>query len=271
MATESRAARRPYRTGDGALDAKIAELVEASAISNDRDLLTEMLSSCFRVARDRADRGEMKMGNAALKEFAYAFKVFKAYRGIRKVSMFGSSRSGPEDRDYACARDFAKAMAERGWMVITGAGPGVMEAGHEGAGAERSFGAAIRLPMEVEPNVVIEGDPKLINLKYLFNRKVTFLKESHAFALFPGGFGITDSSEAAVAEIEGFYRNYPSQRFVDGTLVLRLQRLPDGAALARLSAEFADILRSGAMRPIAPAEAEVAEGGFPGPPRPAAR
>src|SRR3970282_1927673 len=150
--------RRRYRTGDEALDAKIAELVEASAIGNDSDLLTEMLTSCFRVARDRADRGEVKRVNAALKEFAYAFKVFKAYRGVRKVSIFGSSRSSPEDPNYDCARSFAKAMAERGWMVITGAGRGVMEAGHEGAGAERSFGAAIRLPMEVEPNVVIEGD-----------------------------------------------------------------------------------------------------------------
>src|SRR3970040_527147 len=110
MATESRAARRPYRTGDGALDAKIAELVEASAIGNDRDLLTEMLSSCFRVSRDRADRGEMKLVNAALKEFAYAFKVFKAYRGIRKVSIFGSSRSSPQDTNYDCARSCSRSM-----------------------------------------------------------------------------------------------------------------------------------------------------------------
>src|SRR3990167_10207071 len=139
MAIEPKPPRRRYRTGDEALDTKIAELVEASGIESDSDLLTEMLSSCFRVARDRADRGEMKMVNAALKEFAYAFKVFKAYRGIRKVSMFGSSRSGPEDPDYACARAFAKAMAERGWMVITGAGPGVMEAGPEGRGAESGF------------------------------------------------------------------------------------------------------------------------------------
>jgi hypothetical protein len=326
MAIEPKPARRRYRTGDESLDAKIAELVEASGTPNDADLLTEMLTSCFRVARDRADRGEMKMVNAALKEFAYAFKVFKAYRGVHKVSIFGSSRSQTDEPNYDCARQFARAMAERGWMVITGAGPGVMEAGHEGAGAERSFGAAIRLPMEVEPNVVIEGDPKLINFKYFFTRKVTFLKESHAFALFPGGFGtldetfelltlmqtgksdlhpvvllesegehyweewarfverhlaghglisredmdlvyITDSIEAAVAEIEGFYRNYHSQRFVDGTLVLRLQRLPDEAALARLSAEFADILRSGAMRSIAPSEAEVVEGDFPDLPR----
>src|SRR3990170_4417506 len=136
----------------------------------------------------------MKMVNAALKEFAYAFKVFKAYRGVRKVSIFGSSRSQTDEPNYDCARQFARAMAERGWMVITGAGPGVMEAGHEGAGAERSFGAAIRLPMESEPNLFIEGDPKLINFKYFFTRKVTFLKESDAFALLPGGFGTLDET-----------------------------------------------------------------------------
>src|SRR3990172_3642565 len=133
MAIEPKPTRRRYRTGDEALDAKIAELVEASGTPNDADLLTEMLTSCFRVARDRADRGEMKMVNAALKEFAYAFKVFKAYRGIRKVSMFGSSRSGPEDPDYACARALPKAMAGRGGVGGTGARPG--GGGGDGGGA----------------------------------------------------------------------------------------------------------------------------------------
>lgn len=318
--------RRRYRTGDEELDAKIAELVEASGITEDTDLLTEMLTSCFRVARDRSDRGEMKLVNASLKEFAYAFKVFKQYRDVRKVSIFGSSRSKPSDPDYECARRFARAMAERGWMVITGAGPGIMEAGHQGAGAEHSFGAAIRLPMEVEPNVIIEGDPKLINFKYFFTRKVTFLKESHAFALFPGGFGtldetfelltlmqtgksdlhpvvflearggsywkdwmrflderllrpglispddadlvhVTDDIESAVDEIERFYRNYHSQRIVDGTLVFRLHRLPDEGALKRLSAEFADILAGDGLRPVGPSEAELAEGDYPELPR----
>src|SRR3989304_1550019 len=236
MAIEPKPARRRYRTGDEALDAKIAELVEASGTANDSDLLTEMLTSCFRVARDRADRGEMKLVNAALKEFAYAFKVFKQYRGVRKVSIFGSSRSSPQDPNYDCARSFAKAMAERGWMVITGAGPGVREAGHEGAGAERSFGAAIRLPMEVEPNVVIEGDPKLINFKYFFTRKVTFLKESDAFALFPGGFGTLDEAfelltlmqtgksdlhPVVLLEAEGEHYWADWRRFVDEHLLAR--------------------------------------------------
>jgi hypothetical protein len=318
--------RRRYSSGDKGLDAKIAALVKATGVSNDKDLLTEMLASCFRVARDHSHRGEMKLVNAALKEFAYAFKVFGKYQGIRKVSIFGSSRSAPEDPDYEYARRFAATMAERGWMVITGAGPGIMEAGHEGAGAERSFGANIRLPMEAEPNVVIEGDPKLINFKYFFTRKVTFLKESDAFALFPGGFGSMDetfelltlmqtgksdlhpvvlleaeggrywdgwrrfiderlirpgyispedldlvhiarSLKSAVAEIEGFYRNYHSQRYVDGLLALRLHRLPDEPSLARLSEEFADILRSGTLRAVEASQEEISESDFPEMPR----
>src|SRR3990172_2299968 len=194
MVDELEVGRRRYRTGDESLDAKIAELVESVGLAEDGELLWEMITSCVRLSRDRSDRGEMKLVNAALKEFAYAFKVFKGYRNVRKVSIFGSSRSTLDDPNYECARRFAAAMAQRGWMVITGAGPGIMEAGHQGAGAEHSFGANIRLPLENEPNTVIEGDPKLINFKYFFTRKVTFLKESDAFALFPGGFGTLDEA-----------------------------------------------------------------------------
>jgi uncharacterized protein (TIGR00730 family) len=136
----------------------------------------------------------MKLVNAALKEFVYSFRVFKEYRGYRKVSIFGSARSTGDDPNYDHTRRFAKAIAERGWMVITGAGPGIMAAGHEGAGAELSFGAAIRLPMESEANEFIEGNPKLINFKYFFTRKVTFLKESDAFVMLPGGFGTLDEA-----------------------------------------------------------------------------
>ncbi len=172
----------------------IAELVVKSGLDADSDLVREMLTTCFRLARDRSDRGEMKLVNAALKEFAYSFKVFRGYRSYRKVSIFGSARTTADDPVYDVTRRFAAAMAEQNWMVITGAGPGIMAAGHEGAGADRSFGAAIRLPMESEPNLFIEGDAKLINFKYFFTRKVTFLKESDAFALFPGGFGTLDEA-----------------------------------------------------------------------------
>jgi hypothetical protein len=153
-----------------------------------------MLTTCVRLIRDAADRGEVKLVNAALKEFAYSFKVFRAYRGHRKLSIFGSARTTAEEPVYEYTRQFAAAMAEQGWMVITGAGPGIMAAGHEGAGAERSFGASIRLPMESEPNIFIVGNTKLINYRYFFTRKVTFLKESDAFALLPGGFGTLDEA-----------------------------------------------------------------------------
>src|SRR5438128_5938588 len=184
--------RRHYSTGDEALDARIAELVAVAGRTNDSDLLEEMIKTCFRLDRDRSDRGEMKLVNAALKEFAYAFKVFKGYKSYRKVGIFGSARTVPQDPAYEVARHFAAAMAAKNWMVITGAGPGIMAAGHEGAGAERSFGAAIRLPMETEPNLFSEGDGRLNHVKYFFTRKVTFLKESDAFALLPGGFGTLD-------------------------------------------------------------------------------
>src|SRR5437899_995611 len=186
--------RRTSSQGDEALDARIAELVAVAGRTNDSDLLQEMIKTCFRLDRDRSDRGEMKLVNAALKEFAYAFKVFKGYKSYRKVGIFGSARTVPQDPAYEVARHFAAAMAAKNWIVITGAGPGIMAAGHEGAGAERSFGAAIRLPMESEPNLFIEDDAKLINVKYFFTRKVTFLKESDAFALLPG--------EASAREID---------------------------------------------------------------------
>jgi uncharacterized protein (TIGR00730 family) len=186
--------RRRYRTGNETLDARIEALIAESGLTADADLLTEMITSCFRLAGTRADRGEMKLVNAALKEFVYSFRVFKEYRGYRKVSIFGSARSTGEDPNYDHTRRFAKAIAERGWMVITGAGPGIMAAGHEGAGARQSFGAAIRLPMESEANEFIEGNPKLINFKYFFTRKVTFLKESDAFVMLPGGFGTLDEA-----------------------------------------------------------------------------
>ncbi len=185
--------RRPYRTGDETLDGRIAALV-AEVGPGDSDLLRQMITACFRLARDGADRGEMKLVNAALKELSYAFKVFRSYKSYRKVSIFGSARTTADDPAYDVTRRFAAAIAARNWMVITGAGPGIMAAGHEGAGAEHSFGAAIRLPLESEPNLFIEGDPKLINFKYFFTRKVTFIKESDAFVLLPGGFGTLDEA-----------------------------------------------------------------------------
>jgi uncharacterized protein (TIGR00730 family) len=192
MAAASRLPR--YRTGSDDLDATIAELVEAAGVHRDHDLVFEMIVSAVRMGREAADRGDLKLMNAALKEMRYSFLVFEPYANIPKVSIFGSARTRQDDPDYLMARDFGRAMAEQEWMVITGAGPGIMEAGIEGAGAENAFGVNIVLPFESEAAPVIAGDPKLINYRYFFTRKLTFMKESKAFALLPGGFGTMDEA-----------------------------------------------------------------------------
>ena len=187
--------RRRYSTGVEELDRLIAGLVAESGLTErDGALITEIVTSALLLGRDAASREDLKIVNAALKEMRYAFKVFAPYRDVKKVSVFGSSRSQPGDPDYEQAREFGKAIAEHGWMVVTGAGPGSMEAANEGAGAAKSFGVNIRLPFEAEPNPVIAEDPKLINFKYFFTRKLMFIKEASAFVLLPGGFGTMDEA-----------------------------------------------------------------------------
>jgi uncharacterized protein (TIGR00730 family) len=183
-----------YRTGNEQLDALIGDLVDAAGVHRDRDLVFEMIVSAVRMGREAADRGDLKLVNAALKELRYSFFVFEPYHDIPKVSIFGSARTKRDDPEYEMARAFGAAMAEQDWMVITGAGPGIMEAGIEGAGPERAFGVNIVLPFESEAAPIIAGDPKLINYRYFFTRKLMFMKESQAFALLPGGFGTMDEA-----------------------------------------------------------------------------
>jgi len=142
--------------------------------------------------RDHANRGDVKLLSTALKELRYAFKVFAPYRHRRKVTIFGSARLGADHPAYQQAVAFGRRMAEAGFMVITGAASGIMEAGHVGAGRESSIGVNILLPFEQDANAVIAGDQKLMHLKYFFTRKLLFVKESDAVALFPGGFGTLD-------------------------------------------------------------------------------
>ncbi|MEJ5254898.1 MAG: LOG family protein [Acidimicrobiales bacterium] len=188
------ARRARYRTGDAALDARIAELIDEAGITRNDDLVFEMLVSALRIGRESANRGNLKLVSAALKELRYSFLVFEPYAAIPKVSIFGSARIRRDDPAYRVAMQFGREMADSGWMVITGAGPGIMEAGVEGAGADRAFGVNILLPFESEPTPLLAGDPKLINYRYFFTRKLTFMKESKAFALLPGGFGTMDEA-----------------------------------------------------------------------------
>lgn len=190
---------RNYVIGHPELDARIDELVRLAAAAHpehdhEGDLIREMIVTSLKLLRDDTARGDVKLMNAALKEMRYSFLVFSRYRDVPKVTLFGSARVPPHDPNYRLAADLANAMVDRhGWMVITGAGPGIMEAGNLGAGSDFSFGVNIRLPFEAEANPYVH-ESRLINFKYFFTRKLIFVKESDAFVLFPGGFGTQDET-----------------------------------------------------------------------------
>lgn len=157
-----------------------------------------MIETALRVLRDVEHRGDVRVIQTALRELRYAFKVFAPYAGRRKVTIFGSARTDSGRAEYRQAVEFGRQMAAAGFMVITGAGGGIMHAGHEGAGPDMSFGVNIRLPWEQSANPVIERDRKLITFKYFFTRKLTFIRHSDAIALFPGGFGTLDEGYEAL-------------------------------------------------------------------------
>jgi uncharacterized protein (TIGR00730 family) len=183
-----------YRTGDPDLDQRLADLIAELGDIHDSDLVFELMVSAVRLARERVSRGDLKMANAALKEMRYGFTVFEPYRSARKAAIFGSARTKRDDPLYEQTVALARELAEVDWMVITGAGPGIMEAGIEGAGAANSFGVSILLPFEAATTQFLADDPKLVNFRYFFTRKVTFVKEAHAFVLLPGGFGTLDEA-----------------------------------------------------------------------------
>lgn len=154
--------------------------------------LDEMRETIAKLDRDNTVPGDLRILSRALKELRYAFKVFTPYRRMRKVTVFGSARLKPESPSYQQAIEFGREMAQAGWYVVTGAGGGIMEAAHVGAGRGMSMGLNIILPFEQEANKVISDDKKLVNLKYFFTRKLMFVKEVHAIAMFPGGYGTLD-------------------------------------------------------------------------------
>ncbi len=305
MASSSR---RPYQLRKSELNEHIdALLTDAKRDGTDPEqleLARQILVTGVHLLRDDTSHAEMKLVNSALKELRHAFRVFKPYRERRKVAVFGSARTDPEHSDWKGANLFAEKIVRAGWMVITGAGDGVMGAAQGGAGRASSFGVNIRLPFEQEANETIAGDPKLINFRYFFTRKVVFVKEAHAIVLFPGGFGthdegfealtliqtgksemvpvvfvdtegghywhdwleyvkthladrgligpddlnlfrVTNSVEEAVEEVESFYSNYHSSRYVGGKLILRLHVAPTDAQLAQLNEDFSSLLSSG--------------------------
>jgi uncharacterized protein (TIGR00730 family) len=308
---------RGYDLGNPELDQLITDLVAKGSDNANADLIGEMIVTALKLHRDAPDRGELKLINTALKEMRYSNLVFSRHEEP-KVTVFGSARLPESDPNYQLAMRFSAIMAERNWGVVTGAGPGIMEAGNRGAGMDASYGVNIRLPFEANANAYVSPGTT-VNFKYFFTRKLGFVKESHAFALFPGGFGTLDETfelltliqtgksdlhpivlieeegtgywepliafmkevlvakgligiddltlftfttdpEVAAEELCRFYANFHSQRYVAGTLVLRLHRVPDADMLARLNAEYADILVDGSIEPIEPTPDEIADG-----------
>jgi uncharacterized protein (TIGR00730 family) len=212
--------RRRYELADPPLEAALEQLLAdyevRFAASESPESVRQLLVTALRFVSDRASRADLKLVSNALKELRHAFRVFAPYHGVRKLVVFGSARTPAGAPEWLQAERFAAGMAERGWMVITGAGPGIMAAAQGGAGREASFGVNIRLPFEQQPNPTIAGDAKLINFRYFFTRKLVFVKEAHAIVLFPGGFGTHDEGFEALTLIQTGRSEIVPVVFVDG-------------------------------------------------------
>ena len=183
------------RATEPAVDDAIGALLDALAPPRFRDQFQEILVTVADLAHGPASRLDVKIANAALREMVQAFEVFAPFRDAPKMTMFGSARTSPEDPVYGQARDLARRMASEGWLVVTGAGPGIMAAGFEGAGKEHSLGVNIRLPFEQSANALLGDDPtRLVEMRYFFTRKLMLMKESAGFVCLPGGFGTLDEA-----------------------------------------------------------------------------
>ncbi len=195
---DSQGERTSLRPGESGGPFNLAQEDAAKTAAEERQpvsleqLVQQIKDTADKFLRDHTSRGDVKLVSTALKELRYALKVFAPYRNTRKLTIFGSARTQRDEPAYKHAVEFARRMAAEGYMVVTGAASGIMEAGHLGAGVEKSLGVNILLPFEQAANAIIAGDGKLVHLKYFFTRKLMFVKEADAVALFPGGFGTQD-------------------------------------------------------------------------------
>jgi len=186
-------ARRQWSV-DPPFDARVRQLVRDWDASESPELIEEMIVTALKIARDHMSVADLKLINRSIKEMRNAAKVFAPFQELRKVAIFGSARTPTDSPVYEVAKDFARQIVAHDFMVVTGGGDGIMGAAQRGAGRAHSFGLNIRLPWEQRANEIIEGDAKLITLNYFFTRKLNFVKEADAFALFPGGFGTLDET-----------------------------------------------------------------------------
>ncbi len=300
------------------LQKEISELVSEFGAIHNTDYVMQLISTSLGLGVDNTSTLDLKIASSALKEMREAFAMFQPFIQRRKVTIFGSARTKKDDPLYSHTLNVAKSLADLGWMVVTGAGPGIMEAGMEGAGRERSIGVSIRLPFESEANTIIAGDEKYVSMRYFFTRKLMLVKESQAFLCLPGGFGtldetfelltltqtgkgvpvpivlldlpgdrfwhsiddmirnqllvrglvspedlalyrVCDSIEDATSEIQGFYRNYHSVRYIGKHLIMRLNTEPSEHLINVLNDKFGSLCRTGGFEVVPPHSAEKTE------------
>lgn len=194
--------RNKYEVGEEVIDLLIDQLTGHCACGETEKLVHEIITTIVKLGRESKDQGDLKLVNNALKELRYAFKIFSPYRDVKKVIIFGSARSPKTSAEYKMAEEFAKKITAKGDMIVTGGGGGVMEAGNKGSRPGKEFALNIRLPFEQKPNPYINEKEKIINFKYFFTRKLTFIKETDATALFPGGFGTNDEGFEAITLVQ---------------------------------------------------------------------
>ncbi len=227
-----------FGRSNGPLDAAIDQLMDMAGDILTQDLVREMIIAALKAGQEeRKNKADLKLMNSTLKEMRFTSKIFGPYKNVRKITVFGSARTGPDEAVYKMAHLLGRKIAESGQMVITGGGPGIMQAVNEGAGPKNSFGVNIRLPFEQKPNPVLEGNPRLIVYKYFFNRKVAFIKEANAVVLFPGGFGTLDEAMETLTLVQTGKRD---------PLPLILADVPGGTYWTRCMRFFKDkLLREG--------------------------
>lgn len=307
------------RSRDSELEATIEELLNEAGIHEHRGLIRRIISTGIGLGQDDTTRLNLKISAAALEEMRAAYRLFAPFSDAPKVTIFGSARIQDHDPLWVEAEQVSRRLAERGWMVVTGAGPGIMEAAATGAGPEHSIGISIRLPFEQIPAHLHASGDRLVSMKYFFTRKLMLVKESSGFVCLPGGFGtmdevfelltlqqtgkmvpvpivlldrpggdfwrgfgdfvtghlerlgmiargdldrllITDSADAALDEIVGFWHNYDSLRWVDERLVLRVKHVPSDAEIDGLNERFAHLVESGRIERSEPLPVERADG-----------
>jgi len=190
-----------FKRCNGEID-ELIDLLMAKAGVHHPAMIREMILGALKSGQENSYPADQKLIATTMKEMRYTNKIFAPYRHRKKVTVFGSARTSAEAPIYKTCVEFSRMLAERNYMVITGGGPGIMRAGNEGAGVENSFAVNIRLPFEQDTNPVMDQDNKVITYKYFFNRKIAFLKEAHAVALFPGGFGTLDETMEIITLIQ---------------------------------------------------------------------